>query len=224
MWWKVWWPRAKTAWLLFGELVMLLWAVALWDSYRPKITISPGGTLNPKTPFATYFIMQNQGALPISNIKYLSHLTVVSPQGSILGATNISQVETREQNVSVIPQMKSLECYSLSVHYQQVQVNTHFTGATNQIIATNEFIIGTLLLSFDVSYEPKFFKKRTETLYFNGVMDVDGNWQWLPTAHQSLLAQTIDTNLLQQVQMNPAPAAIPTNGGTQVHTNQTKPK
>lgn len=218
-WWHVWWPRGKTAWYLFGEMVTLLWAIALWDSYRPKITITPGGTLDSKSPFATYFIMQNQGALPISHITYRTQLKAVAA-----GSTNPVDYVSQEQNVSVIPQMQSLESYTLGIHYASVQINMHTVPmttnhvmATNQVVPPGETQILELLLSFDVSYKPKFFGKRTDTLYFFGVPDVDGNWQWLPSAHQSVTDQTIDTNLL--VPVKPAPTPTSTNGGTQVHTN-----
>jgi hypothetical protein len=218
-----WMKRGKSslvwAWKLFAELVTIVWLVALWDSYRPKITVTPGGTLNSKSPFATYFIVQNQGALPISGIRYITHLTALSTAGS-----SNQVISTAEQNVSVIPQMKSLESYSLSVHYAQVQINPYSSVSTNQIstnqvAATPTYPLAALLLSFDVSYEPKFFGKRTDTLYFVAVMDVDGNWQWLPTAHQSMTDQIIDTNLIPRLQPSPVAVAIPTNGSSQVHTN-----
>ena len=211
------------AWKLFAELVTIVWLLALWDSYRPKVTITPGVTLNPKSPFGTIFIIQNQGSLPIANIRYITHLTLVPPRG----ATNSFQFVTHEQNVSVIPQMKALESYSLSIHYPQVQmVPRHSEPShsepsnqpTNQAKGAEMVMVGGILISFDVSYEPKFFGKRTDTLYFTGTTDVDGNWQWLPTAHQSMLEQIIDTNLIQKL-----PVAALTNDGAKVHTNQAKP-
>ena len=214
LWWKVWWPRGKTAWLLFGEMVTLLWAVALWDSYRPKITISPGGTFDSKSPFKTIFIVQNQGSLPIANITYRSQLTMIPAPGS----TN--EVTRTEQNVSVISQMKSLESYALSINYSQIKIKDHNSPPpTNQGAPQIAMQVGRLLLSFDVSYEPKFIGKRTDTLFFVGAQDVDGNWQWFPSAHNSITDQTIDTNLIPQIQPIPVTVATPTNGGTQVHTN-----
>lgn len=220
--WRVWWPRGKTAWLLFGEMVTLLWAVALWDSYRPKITITPGGTLNAKSPFGTYFIVQNQGALPISHVTYLTHLVILPPPGS----TNQNFVSA-EQNISVIPQMKSLETFTLGIRYPSVKVDMDPAAIANALTnpppGTTTMQAGIITIRFDVSYQPKFFGKRTDTLYFFGEPDVDGNWQWLPSAHESVADQTIDTNLLPRVQPNPVPVATPTNGSSQVHTTQAKP-
>src|ERR1019366_7292858 len=162
-----WMKRGKSslvwAWKVFAELVTIVWLVALWDSYRPKITVTPGVTMNSKSPFATVFIIQNQGSLPISNIRYFTRLTVLPPPW----ATNQASITRTEQNVSVIPQMQSLESYSLRIQYPTVKVNIYLPGATNQPMATNEFQIGAILLSFDVSYEPKYFGKRTNTLYFS---------------------------------------------------------
>jgi len=216
--WRYLW-KAVGGW--FATISTCIVLLAIWDSYRPKISITPGGTQNPKSPFGTYFIVQNHGALPISNIRYLSRLTVMTN----FPPTESNQIVLPEQNVSVIPQMKSLESYSLSIHYQAVQIGAIGQGATNQAAATNQIKIqmSALFLSFDVSYEPKFFGKRTDTLYFVAMMDVDGNWQWLPSAHQSIFAQTIDTNLIPRIQSIPVTAAIPTNSGAQVHTDHPKP-
>ena len=223
-----WIGRGKSAlvwaWKFFAELVTIVWLVALWDSYRPKITITPGGTLNSKSPFGTYFIIQNQGSLPISKITYLTHLYAVNP-------TNQAEFISAEQNVSIISQMKSMESYTFPIRYQSVQINpqptvetTNSAAPLNQKPDMKRINVAAFLISFDVSYDPKFFGKRTDTLYFYGVPDVDGNWQWLPSAHQRVTEQTIDTNLLIQIQkMNAAPIVEPTNGSTQIHTNQSKP-
>jgi len=197
-----------------------LWSLALWDSYRPKITVSPGGTLNSKSPFGTFFNVQNQGALSIANIRYLTRLEPIP------ATANAPHVVSQEQNVTVIPQMRSLESYSLTIHYEGVQISSAAAQPipTNQVapIPTNQvagahFPIAALLLTFEVSYDPQWYWKRTETFHFTGIPDVDGNWQWLPTAHQSGNEQIIDTNLLQRIQPSPAPAS--TNVATQVHTN-----
>jgi hypothetical protein len=202
-----------------GVIVSILWTLALWDSYRPKITVTPGGTLNPKSPFATYFIVQNQGALSISNIRYLTRLEPLPA----LGTTN--HFLQTEQSVSIIPQMRSLESYGLPITYNSVQINTNSTPATtNQAPATTQFSIAALLLTFEISYNPQWYFKRVETFHFTGVCGTDGIWQWIPSAHQSITETTIDTNLLTQIQkMNSVPIATPTNGGTQAHTNQVKP-
>jgi hypothetical protein len=218
-----WLKRGKSAliwaWKLFAEIVTILWVVALLDSYRPKITITPGGTLNAKNPFGTYFIIQNQGDLPISHVSYITHLTLYPPPGN----TNQSFV-TAEQNVSVIPQMKSLEMFTLGIQYTSVKINAEPAAMANAITnppaGTRTMKTALITLKFDVSYYAKFFPgKRTDTLYFFGQPDVDGNWQWLPSAHGSITDQIIDTNLLPRVQSSPAPVAIPTNGSPQVHKN-----
>ncbi|HEY5231916.1 MAG TPA: hypothetical protein VIK35_00065 [Verrucomicrobiae bacterium] len=216
-WRRFWGYFAKVVATLFGVGSTILFLLALWDSYRPKITITPGVALNAKSPFGTLFIIQNQGSLPISHITYRTRLTSIP----IPGTTN--QLSTSEQNASVVPQMKSLESYAFSIRYIQVQFpNPTNTPSTNKDMAVNTVQCIGFTLSFDVSYNPKFFGKRTDTLFFYGVQDMDGNWQWFPTGHQSIFAQTIDTNLIQSLP-SPLPAAIPTNGGFQVHTNQTKP-
>jgi len=215
----------KVAGTVFATGSTLLFLLALWDSYRPKITITPGGTLNAKSPFGTYFIVQNQGALPISKVTYLTHLSAIDIN------QNFKPISS-EQNISVIPQMKTLESYTLPIRYQSIQtsMNMHPSETTNQLGAfnhnldTNVMKLIVFVLSFNVSYEPKFFGKRTDTLFFFAAPDVDGNWQWFPSAHASINEQTIDTNLIPRIPPSPVTAAIPTNGGTQVHTNQAKPK
>ena len=214
-WWATWKPVfsrfvARSA-AVFGALVSFLWFLALWDSYRPKITVSPGGTLNSKYPFATIFIVQNQGALPIENIRYLTRWNV--PETPYL--TNQSKLTFTEQNVTVIPQMKSLESYSLSMHYGPAQTN----ATTNPAEIKQVLIPGIILLWFEISYEPKYFGKRIDTFHFTGLTDVDGNWQWFPSAHQSINDQTIDTNLLPPPPIRVSPDIRLTNGDIKAHTN-----
>ena len=98
-----------------SAIVTILWTLALWDSYYPKVTISPGGTLNAKSPFGTYFIIKNEGDLPISNIEYLTQLEPIPLPGMTVPQNSAAQ----EQNVTVIPEMRSLESYSLNVSYAQ---------------------------------------------------------------------------------------------------------
>jgi hypothetical protein len=219
-WWaKLLWRATKVLFAVGSLMVTLLWTLALWDSYRPKITVSPGPTLDPKSPVGTYFIVQNQGALSIANIRYLTRLAPLP----IPGASNAPNVVSQEQNVSVIPEMRSLESYSLSFRHAGVQINTlPVSTATNQIQTTNgvQFPIAGLLLTFEISYDPKFYWKRTETFHFVGLEDVAGDWQWLPTAHQNITEQIIDTNLLPRAPVASAPVGPPTNGDVQVHTNQ----
>jgi hypothetical protein len=202
--WESFWKRTRLTWFLFGELLTLLWSLALWDSYSPKITVTPGGSLNAKSPFGTYFIMQNQGALSISDIRYRTQLEPVP----LPGTTNAPHVVSTEQNVSVIPQMGSLESYAFTISYAAVQINRGPPPAiTNQIHGTiPPFQITALLLKFEVSYQPRWYFKREQTFHFTGLIDVDGNWQWLPSAHQSIRDQIIDTNLIPKSPVIPTPS------------------
>jgi hypothetical protein len=178
-----WMKRGKRsavwAWKLFAELVTILWLLALWDSYRPKITLVPGITHNQKNPFDTVFIVQNQGALPIENVKYNATWLYGGP----ISQRPPNQHTFTVYNVTKIPQMKPLECYSFMLNYDYLKPEVLPKGQP-------------LVLWFDITYEPKFFGKRTDTLYFHAEQDVEGIYQWLPSGHEDINAQPIFTNIV----------------------------
>lgn len=104
---------------ILGGLTTFLWMIVLWDSYRPKITVYPGGTLQPKYPFATIFIMQNQGPLPIENVEYNTEWTYKTPNDY-----HGPRMTNFEQNITIIRQLDSLECYGFTMNYHWLTSNS----------------------------------------------------------------------------------------------------
>jgi hypothetical protein len=201
----------KTLLAVGGCLVSLLWAVALWDSYRPKITVTPGLTFNTKEPFATAFIIQNEGALPIRKVSFNMTWTY---------ADDPNQMRNVQFGMVAIPELKPLEQHVMG-----------FTAAPTTVQATNMPLsapvipmpIGhhSLVLWFDVTYDPQYFGRRTTTLYFVGGWDVETNFQWLPTGSVDIRTEPIDPELVNKaqdvargiaLQRAAAVKASPTNG------------
>ena len=225
--------------LFASAIVSLLWAFALWDSYRPKITVVPGPTLNAKFPFATAFIIQNQGALSIRNVSFDTTWTY---------ADDPNQTRNANTGISLIPELKSLEQHVLGAPFQfNIPAIAAKTG-TIQLpagVETSPTPIEhhSLILWFDVTYDPEYFWKKTETLYFFGAWDRETNFQWFPSGHADIRTQVYDPILVQKwrdlnesiarhvpnhtnktpektnsFRMNGSPG-LPTNGGAGLHTN-----
>jgi hypothetical protein len=198
--WKKWANRGKRAfvwaWKLFAEFVTVLWLLALWDSYRPKITVTPGPTLNTKSPFATMFIVQNQGALSIRNVSFDCTWTY---------ADDPNQTRNVETGISLIPELKSFEQSILAAPFQFNIPAITDKPITNQLpsaVQTTPMPIAhhSLVMWFDVTYAPKYFGKRTETLYFFGAWDNDTNFQWFPTGNGDIRTEIYDQKLLKRSQ------------------------
>jgi hypothetical protein len=175
------------AWKLFAELVTILWVLALWDSYRPKVSVTPGPTFDPKDPFATVFIIQNEGALPIRNVHFDTTWTYADDPNQArnvqLGVTTIPELKPSEQHAMIYPQIRGL--------------------GTNEVPAAVEIvpmpiIRHSLIMWFAVTYDPQFFGKRTATLYFAGSWNSDTNFQWLPTGSGDIRNEAVDSGLLKR--------------------------
>ena len=167
--------------------------------------MSSNVTLNPKMPFATFFTVQNLGIFRISKVEYRSQLMIVPPPG-----IQMKRLVAQEQNVTYIPELRSLETYSLSVGYPSVKVDLRpiTQGGPPVPIATmpigtassptnGQIIAGTLILEFNVTYKPRFFGTRTDKICFFSMLDTSGGWQWMPCGHDNFADQTIDTNLFK---------------------------
>lgn len=236
----VWKERGKRSfvwgWKIFAELVTVLWTLALWDSYRPKITVSPGPTLDAKIPFSTTFIIQNQGALPIRNISFDTMWTYADSTNQVrnvaLGLTKIAKLNSLEQHILVnLPGNTDTNKIPNPVELTPMPIEHH-----------------SIILWFDVTYSPQFFGTRTATIYFLGIWDCQTNFVWLPTGDVDIRTEPLDSVLLKrandfshsldlkrgganittaQANTNPvteSSSVFGRNGGSQVHTNISSPK
>ncbi|HXC99113.1 MAG TPA: hypothetical protein VN048_07210 [Verrucomicrobiae bacterium] len=184
----------KTLGEVFGIAVSLIWAVALWDSYRPKITVTPGPNFDPKDPFSTVFIIENQGALPIRNVSFDSTWTYADDE---------NQTRNVQIGLMKIPELKPLEQHAMLNLSPPKNTDTnkpangdeqlHAIEVTPMPIAHHS-----LMLWYDVTYYPQFFSKKTTTLYFYGTWDCQTNFQWLPTGSGDFRFQGVDVDLLKR--------------------------
>jgi hypothetical protein len=178
---------AKVVGAVFATGSTLLFLVALWDSYRPKITVTPGAVLDPQNPFATTFIIQNQGALKVRNVSF---------DTTWIYADDTNQARNVSIGINVIPELEPLEQHTLMGLLPTV-------GGTNPIAIKSDsappsFVHHALIFWFSVTYEPQFFTKKTTEIYFFGIWDSNTNFQWLPTGHEDIrLENSPDAALLK---------------------------
>jgi hypothetical protein len=209
----------------------LLWALALWDSYRPRATIVPGPSLNPKDPFATSFIIQNQGSLSIKKVSFNATWTY---------GDDPDQSRNVLYGITVIPELKSLEQHVLITPSEVEGRYVPMATAGPAGAGHHSFV-----LWFDVSYDPLFWPKRTTTIYFVGGWDIETNFQWFPTGSADIRTVATDAALIErakqlmrqneiekaqflksQAQTNSSKTNSPpasTNGTVSVHTNKVNP-
>jgi hypothetical protein len=193
-----WWPLILKAAMKIGAfasgLLTVAWTLALWDSYRPKITVTPGPSMNPKEPFGSTFIIQNQGALSIRNVSFDSTWFIADD------ANPTNQVRNVFMSPTAIGELKSLEQHFLTGPILMAGAQATNLPPSVQMAPIPSLEHHSIILSFDVTYDPQYFGRRTDTLYFVGGWDSETNFQWLPTGHTDIRTTAFDPVRVKRAQ------------------------
>jgi hypothetical protein len=150
----------KRFWGAFVALGVILGVLSVLHSYGARISVFPYSTLVPNDPFATPFIISNDGLLPVYNVQVTENLIYVEDAHG-MRATNVQM-----GGIGNLGSLSSGRKTAIS-HYRYLPFATPFKSASIAEI---------------VSYRAFLSFKRSDVTYkFIMVRNVSGECLWIPT-------------------------------------------
>lgn len=151
-------PSLSRGWKIFGGVVLLLSAVALFLQLAPRVTVSPAPSLDPSKPFNNPFVISNEGYLPIYDVTFRCRIREVRDEGN---ARIIAPRGTSD--MSVRPTLRVTEKSTIVCPFP-FNFEHPLVGADIEII---------------VEYRPAFLFWRSEQSFrFGTAKNAEGNLIW----------------------------------------------
>jgi hypothetical protein len=138
------WRGVSLVWKVLGVILVLLGAVSTFYFYAARVSVTPGATVNDANPFATMFVLHNEGAFPIYNLKF---------------GCRINKAESSAR-VAVIANSESRSGFTL----RQLDANARTSSQCHPMVSLNAQY-DSADVSITASYRPSFSLFR-KTQYF----------------------------------------------------------
>ena len=154
-------------WLAWNGLALVAAIVGLWIAVWPHVYVRPSVCLDPNNPTFTYFVVHNQGYLPIRRVKFS-------------GAINELQLPDGTRVIAAVPFANRFAIPAQVSHVigpgEEASELLPFSGFEH-----NQFVYADIAVRLE--YKPLIwvpFCEKEELHRFVLVKAKDGQWHWLP--------------------------------------------
>jgi len=156
------WKAVSLGWKILGVASLVLGAVSLFYFFTWRISITPGATLKNSDPFATMFILQNDGQFSIYDIEFSCVLNDVKYGNNVELSKILSHIGTFNVPILDANAKTSTPCY-LSF------------GTSHPAMRAD--------VTLFVSYRPSFYPfRRTKSFRYFATLKDDNTYAWIPMA------------------------------------------
>ena len=154
------WRSVIVVWKVVGVILVLLGAVSTIYFFTWRLRVTPGTTIKDSDPFATMFILENEGEFPLYDIKFscLTHFAETSKQQE--AADILGHVDT----------------------FNVTELDGHKQTSSPCIVGIKTSDVFTYVnVSLRISYRPSFLPfRRTATYRYEARRKEDGTYAWTP--------------------------------------------
>jgi hypothetical protein len=148
-------------WKTLGAVLVIVGAIQAYFFFSDRISIIPGASLAPNTPFATTFTLSNDGQFSLYSVEFQCIYNAVDivqgprlqDMGGVVRDFDVPEVRANDKTTAI--------CYFPDENAQIAQAD----------------------ISMAVTYRPEFLLWRTTRRFrFKTSRQADGKYQWLPIA------------------------------------------